>query len=151
VRGGQEVGGRLEFGKVRVDGVEVEVNPSKGRLVHHVGANEQVFRVLNSALDKGGNGMVLEKELERKERAWLVLLSVVLCWCSPYHVVIDLDVHGTFFHNIPRVLVFSTTAFDLIFLVFWDRWKELFKVLQVVRIVCPYNEDYFVEHSAVPH
>ena len=68
VRGGYEVGGRLEFGKVRVDGVEVKVNPRKGRLVHHVGANEQVFRVLNPALDQGGNGMVLEKELERKER-----------------------------------------------------------------------------------
>jgi hypothetical protein len=52
-----------------VDGVEVKVNPSKGRLVHHVGANEQVFRVLNPALDQGGNGMVLKKELERKETA----------------------------------------------------------------------------------
>lgn len=76
MRGRQEVGGRLEFGEVRMDGVEVEVNPSKGGLVHHIGANEQVFRVFNSALDEGANGVVLEEELERKERAVSVFVGV---------------------------------------------------------------------------
>lgn len=66
MRGRQEVRGRLEFGEVRMDGVEVEVNPSKGGLVYYVCANEQVFRVFNAALDEGGNGMVLEEQLERK-------------------------------------------------------------------------------------
>ena len=76
MRGRQEVGGRLEFGEVWTDGVEVEVNPSKGGLVHYIGANEQVFRVFNSALDEGTDGVVLEEELERKEGAVSVFVGV---------------------------------------------------------------------------
>jgi hypothetical protein len=66
MRGRQEIRWRLELGEVGMDGIEVEVHPSEGWLVHDVGADEEIFGVFESAFDEGGNGVVLEEELERK-------------------------------------------------------------------------------------
>ena len=69
MRDGNEVPWRLEFGKVGMDGVEVEVYPRQGGLIGNVGADEEIFWVFESAFDEGSYGMVFEEELHRRKVA----------------------------------------------------------------------------------
>jgi hypothetical protein len=72
-----------------------------------------------------------------------------LCWCSAYHIIVDLDVHGAFLHDIPRVFVSSTASFGFVLLVFGYRWKEFLEVFQVALIVRSYDEDDFIKHATI--
>jgi hypothetical protein len=56
---------RFEFGEIRVDRVEVEVDPGQSGLIDNVGADEEVFRVFDSAFDESGYGVVFKEELVR--------------------------------------------------------------------------------------
>jgi hypothetical protein len=66
MRDRQEIRRRLEFGEVGVDGIEVEMHPSEGWLVHDIGADEEIFRMFNSAFDEGGYRVVFEEKLDWK-------------------------------------------------------------------------------------
>lgn len=61
----KKFGWRFEFGEIRVDRVEVEVDPGQSGLIDNVGADEEVFRVFDSAFDESGYGVVFEEELVR--------------------------------------------------------------------------------------
>ena len=71
MRDWKEFGWRFEFGEIRVDCVEVEVDPGQSGLIDNVGADEEIFWVLNSAFDQSGYGVVFDEELVRSRIAWL--------------------------------------------------------------------------------
>jgi hypothetical protein len=62
---------RFEFREIRVDCVEVEVDPGQSGLIDNVGADEEIFWVLNSAFDQSGYGVVFDEELVRSRTTWL--------------------------------------------------------------------------------
>jgi hypothetical protein len=65
MRDWKEVGRRFKFGKIRVDRVEVEVDPGQSGLIDNICADEEVFWVFDSAFDESGYGVVFEEELVR--------------------------------------------------------------------------------------
>jgi hypothetical protein len=72
-----------------------------------------------------------------------------VCWCSSYHIVVDLDVHGALLHDIPCIFVSSAASFGFILLVFGYCWKEIFEVCEVVLVVRSHDEDDFIKHATI--